>query len=105
LRPRKNGRKAGGARPFGHGLFHIEQQRNTALELVFIDQQNVIHERAHDLSRQQSGGLDGNALGNRITLADRLIARERGGHRWIAAALHADDLYFRRQCLGRDGYT
>ena len=52
LRLRQHRGQTGRAGAFGHGLLDIEQQRDAALELVFVDEHDVVHQRAHHLARQ-----------------------------------------------------
>ncbi len=76
LRPRKRSGCAStaarlcGAGAFGHGFLDVQQQRRAVLEIVLAHQQDILHQRAHDLARQHARGLDGDALGDGVAMAD-----------------------------------
>ena len=92
-------------RAFYHGLLDSDEQADGALDIRLGYQQDVVDGAPHELGRDASRRLDGNALRQRVAAHGQRLTLDGVEHRRVEQRLHADDLDAGLQRLGGDGHA
>lgn len=95
------------ARTLHDGFLDLCKQKNRLLDVPFAHENEIVHVAPNQLYGELARGLDGDAIGNGVVIGNItwIEAVKRMMGRWIALALHADDLDLGNQSLGCDRDT